>query len=191
MFLFSFNESRAQHGLFSQCPVTLLSTSGARSSCAVSIHSALTPVRPWVCSAPDKLLCLQAALSSAPNIFSYFHPPHSLEEESVCPLMPVRQQLSTCRVMGRVPVKVTAVGSLHERIGPRFTLLPKQPLHLHRGKMWRWLSSVSNMDLSWMLESRKCLEKHGAASTGSTVGWHGCSSLFIKVASCVFLAEEN
>ena len=111
----------------------------------------LPPARPRLCSAgsdPDKLLCLQAALSSAPNISSYFCP---IPQRGVCLSgnAGAAAAFSTCGVTGRVPVKVAAVGSLHERTGSRF---------LHRcqnnrfmstgggvGGTWRWHLSISNI----------------------------------------------
>lgn len=60
------------------------SSSDTCSSSAVSIHSALPPVRPrafWAGSDPDKLPHIQAALSSALNISHYFSP-HSPQEAS-------------------------------------------------------------------------------------------------------------
>lgn len=173
---------KVQHGLLWACPVTFRSSSITHSSRAVSVHPALYPTQPWLCSAgsnPDKLLCLQAALSSAPNISSYFYP---IPLRGVSLLIPVWRQLSTCRVIEQVPMKVTAVRSLHERIGPGFTLPPKNNHFINTGE-----------DVKVALEhlSVGCLRagKHWRKQvpTGSTVGWHGCSSIFIRVASlCVF-----
>lgn len=67
--------------------------------------------------------CVSKLLSPLRQTFPLISTPFP-EEVSVCLLIPVWQQLSTCRVIGQVPMKVTAVRSLHQRIGPRFTLLP-------------------------------------------------------------------
>lgn len=131
--------------------------------------------------------CVSKLLSPLRQTFPVISTPFP-KEVSVCLLIPVRQQLSTCRVIGQVPMKVTAVRSLHERTGPGFMLPPKQPLHLHSGKMWSRHVRISGIgscrENVWELEM---LEKQVPAPTGSVVGWHGCTSLFIRVASlCVF-----
>lgn len=103
--------------------------------------------------------CVSKLLSPLRQTFPLISTPFP-EEVSACLLIPMWQQLSTCRVMGQVPMKVTAVRSLHERIGPRFTLLPKQPLHLHRGRCEGGTWASPTLDLSvWCLRDGKCWDK--------------------------------
>lgn len=111
----------------------------------------LPPSRPRLCSAgsdPDKLLCLQAARSSAPNISSYFCP---IPQRGAClsANAGAAAAFSTCGVTGRVPVKVAAVGSLHERIGSRFFYAAAKTTASSppggREKTWRWHLSISNI----------------------------------------------
>lgn len=135
--------------------------------------------------------CVSKLLCPLLQTFSLISNPFP-EEEPVCLLMLVRQQLSTCRVTGRVPVKVTAVGSLHERIGRRFTSLPKQPLHLHWGRCEGGSRASPASDLSvgcwktgnvWKNKRKHPLAPWWAdvAAPHSSLGWP----------PCVFLAEEN
>lgn len=138
-------------------------------------------------------------LLSPPRQTFHITPTPFPQEVSVGLLMLVLQQLSTCRVTGWVPVKVTAVGSLHKRIAPRFTLLPK-PLQLHWGRYTvkvafehlqycNFLWDVGELDI---FEKKK---RQIEALTESKVCWHGPTSLFIReVYLCFFfffLAEGN
>lgn len=186
--VFLLNEPKVKFsmGYFHHALWLLRSSSSARSSCAVSIHSALTPVRPWLCSAashPDKLLCLQAAPSSAPNISSYFYPIPPTDEVSACPLITVWWQLSTCggRWMGSHEGHSCWIITWEDWVQVYITA--KTTTSSPLGKMWRWHLSISNIGsfCSMFGELGKCWKnKHqlllvswwaDMAAPHSSLGW--------------------
>lgn len=160
---FSFNEPKVKfsmgyfhHGLWLYAPVS-----------AHAHHVLLVYTLPLPPRAPDSALqaqtqtnhCVSKLLSPLRQTFPLISIPFP-EEVSVCPLMPVRQQLSTCRVTGQVPVKVTAVGSLREEDRAQVHTAAKTTTSSPPGKMWRWHLNISNIEyFCRMLESWKCLGK--------------------------------
>lgn len=138
-------KSGVQHGLFSPCPVTLRSSSSAPSSGAVSIHPALTPRA--TLTLLDRLRPRQITVS---KLLSTLHQPFLLISTPI-PWRGVFLSTNTSATAAfhlqghwRVPMKVTAVRSLHERSG--FTLLPKQPLHHQWGGAGRGTRASLTLD---------------------------------------------
>lgn len=163
-------KSVVQHGLFSPCPVTFCSSSGVSSSCAVSIHSALTPVQPWLCSAgsdPDKLLCLQAALSPAPNISSYFYP---IPWRGVC-LSPNTRMAAAFHLQGHWTGSHEGHSCeiITSEDWAQVYIAAKQPLHHHWGR-WEggtWASPTLDISIG-------CLGNENVGETSIGCRWlHG------------------
>lgn len=178
-----------QNGLFSTCPVTLGSSSNPR-SCAFSTHFSVTPAQPRLCSTgsdPDKLLCLQAAPSSAPTISSYFYP---IPWRGVCLSTNIgaKAGFPPAGSLDRFPWRSQLPDHYMRGLGPGLHCCQKQPLH----HCWGWCeggTSASPTNFPYTTSSCRreetwiCCKNNYRLPKGLKLGWHGFPSLFISSAS--------